>query len=75
MVSENIGISIVNPITALDYLDKTLCLRPLSFTIPFTISLICPSHRPSSQLASYFIDVMKNTLADYPTRLNLAFTR
>lgn len=75
MVSENIGISIVNPITALDYLDKSLCLRPLSFTIPFTVSLICPSHRPSSQLVSYFIEVMKAALADYPKRLTFAFTR
>lgn len=75
MVSENIGISIVNPITALDYLNKTLCIRPLSFTIPFTISLIRPSHRPSSQLVSYFIDVMKRALADYPAHLKLAFTR
>ncbi|QPB78732.1 LysR family transcriptional regulator [Proteus sp. GOKU] len=75
MVSENIGISIVNPITALDYLDKSICLRPLSFTIPFTISLITPSHRPSSQLVTYFIDVMKEILSDYPKRLTQAFTR
>lgn len=75
MVNEGIGISIVNPITALDYLDKSLCLRPLSFPIPFTVSLICPSHRPSSQLVSYFIEVMKAALADYPKRLTLAFTR
>lgn len=75
MVSENIGISIVNPITALDYLDKSICLRPLSFSIPFTISLITPSHRPSSQLVSYFIDVMKEALSDYPKQLTQAFTR
>ncbi|WP_342639595.1 LysR family transcriptional regulator [Proteus faecis] len=75
MVNENIGISIVNPITALDYLDKSICLRPLSFSIPFTISLITPSHRPSSQLVSYFIDVMKEALSDYPKRLTQAFAR
>ncbi|EEG84328.1 LysR substrate binding domain protein [Proteus penneri ATCC 35198] len=75
MVSENIGISIVNPITALDYIDKSICLRPLSFSIPFTISLITPSHRPSSQLVSYFIDVMKEALSDYPKQLTQAFAR
>ncbi|MEQ4922940.1 LysR family transcriptional regulator [Proteus hauseri] len=75
MVSEGIGISIVNPITALDYQNKSLCLRPLSFKIPFTVSLIFPSHRPSSQLVSYFIQEMKNTIENYPHRLTQAFTR
>ncbi|OAT24690.1 LysR family transcriptional regulator [Proteus myxofaciens] len=75
MVSEGIGISIVNPITALDYKDKAICIRPLSFTIPFTISLITPSHRPSSQLVTYFIETMKHSLANYPEQLTQAFTR
>lgn len=75
MVSEGIGISIVNPITALDYQDKSICLRPLAFTIPFTLSLITPIHRPSSQLVTCFIDVMQNTLANYPQRLTEAFSR
>lgn len=75
MVSEDIGISIVNPITALDYKDKAICIRPLSFTIPFTISLITPSHRPSSQLVTYFIETMKHSLANYPEQLTQAFTR
>ena len=35
MVSKGIGVSIVNPITALDYQYSDLCIRPLSFTIPF----------------------------------------
>ncbi|HGW4592943.1 TPA: LysR family transcriptional regulator [Proteus mirabilis] len=75
MVSKGIGVSIVNPITALDYQYSDLCIRPLSFTIPFTVSLITPSHRPSSQLVRYFIDVMKTTLANYPKQLTHAFTR
>ncbi|RLR55981.1 LysR family transcriptional regulator, partial [Pseudomonas aeruginosa] len=75
MVSEGIGISIVNPITALDYKDKAICIRPLSFTIPFTISLITPSHRPSSQLVTYFIETMKHSLANYPAQLTQTFTR
>ena len=75
MVNEGIGISIVNPITALDYQNKSLCLRPLSFKIPFTVSLIRPSHRPSSQLVDYFIQEMKNTIASYPERLTHAFLR
>ncbi|QAV23920.1 LysR family transcriptional regulator [Proteus hauseri] len=74
MVSEGIGISIVNPITALDYQNKSLCLRPLSFKIPFTVSLIYPSHRPSSQLIDHFIQEMKNIIKDYPMRLTQAFS-
>lgn len=63
MALKGIGISIVNPLTALDFHQQSsgkLALRPLSFSIPFTVSLIKPIHRPSSQLTTIFTQHLKN---------------
>lgn len=63
MVQEGVGVSIVNPLTALDYLSKAgaegVCVRPFSVEIPFTVSLIQPIHRPSSSLVDTFIEHLK----------------
>nr|WP_314266394.1 LysR family transcriptional regulator [uncultured Moellerella sp.] len=74
MVQQGIGISIVNPFTALDFYRQNkslLCIRPLSFNIPFTLSLIKPIHRPSSEIVDAFsqylresIERIKNALSD-----------
>ena len=60
MVRKGIGVSIVNPITAHDYQYSDLCIRPLSFTIPFYGEFDHTISSPSSQLVRYFIDVMEN---------------
>ncbi|WP_129992040.1 MULTISPECIES: LysR family transcriptional regulator [unclassified Rahnella] len=56
MVREGAGVSIVNPLTALDYGDNGLVLREFSVAVPFTVSLIRPLHRPASALVSTFIE-------------------
>ncbi|AOM40960.1 LysR family transcriptional regulator [Xenorhabdus hominickii] len=75
MVSEGIGISIVNPLTALDYLDKNsrVCIRPFSINIPFTVSLIKPIHRPSSDPVKVFITHLKQQVTLFPSKLASAF--
>ncbi|MDR0219123.1 MAG: LysR family transcriptional regulator [Enterobacteriaceae bacterium] len=75
MISEGIGVSIVNPLTALDYLDKnaSLCIRPFSIEIPFTVSLIKPIHRPSSEPVEVFIAHLKQQAALFTQELALAF--
>ncbi len=55
MVREGAGVSIVNPLTALDYCDNGLVLREFSVAVPFTVSLIRPLHRPASALVTTFI--------------------
>lgn len=50
MVRAGVGISIVNPLTALDYAASGVVVRPFSVAVPFTVSLICPLHRPASAL-------------------------
>lgn len=54
MVREGIGLAIVNPLTALDYAGHGLHLRRLSFSIPFSVNIVRPIHRPQSQLVEVF---------------------
>lgn len=54
MVKAGVGISIVNPLTALDYQGKALIVRRFSEKVPFTVSLIRPLHRPASALVDAF---------------------
>ncbi|WP_416067819.1 LysR family transcriptional regulator [Rhizobium sp. ZK1] len=54
MVREGIGLAIVNPLTALDYAGHRVRLRRLSFSIPFSVNIVRPIHRPPSQLVDIF---------------------
>lgn len=69
MVRAGVGISIVNPLTALDYADSGVVLKTFSHQVPFTVSLIRPLHRPPSALLSHFIDYLHDIAAAVPTRL------
>ncbi|MBS0849437.1 LysR family transcriptional regulator [Citrobacter sp. JGM124] len=62
MVKAGIGISIVNPLTALDYAEQGVVVRRFSETVPFTVSLIRPLHRPASALVDAFSEhLQRNT--------------
>lgn len=74
MVAQGIGISIVNPITALDFSDHGIALRPLSVRIPFSLSLIRPKHRPSSQLLDSFAQHLMDEISHIQNRLPCAFS-
>lgn len=54
MVRAGIGVSIVNPLTALDYAGSGVIIRRFSIAVPFTVSLIRPRHRPGSALVDAF---------------------
>ncbi|POT56542.1 LysR family transcriptional regulator [Citrobacter amalonaticus] len=54
MVRAGAGISVVNPLTALDYAANGVAVRRFSIAVPFTVSLIRPLHRPSSALVDAF---------------------
>lgn len=59
MVRAGVGISVVNPFTALDYAwsgeSSGVVIRRLSVNVPFTVSLIRPLHRPGSALVDAFV--------------------
>lgn len=54
MVRAGAGLSVVNPLTALDYAASGVVVRRFSISVPFTVSLIRPLHRPSSALVDAF---------------------
>ena len=54
MVRAGVGISVVNPLTALDYASSGVVIRRFSISVPFTVSLIHPLHRPASALVDAF---------------------
>ncbi|MFU0883559.1 LysR family transcriptional regulator [Kluyvera cryocrescens] len=63
MVKAGIGISIVNPLTALDYVNSGVVIRRFSIDVPFTISLVRPLHRPTSALIETFSAHLQQNLA------------
>ncbi|MBN3200883.1 LysR family transcriptional regulator [Pectobacterium brasiliense] len=75
MVRAGIGLSIVNPLTALDYAASGVVVRPFSIDVPFTVSLIRPLHRPASALVDTVIDQLKQYAADVPSRLEQVLQR
>lgn len=70
MVEAGVGISIVNPLTALDYQDQGLVVRRFSESVPFTVSLIRPLHRPASALVSAFSEHLQRYSHQYSDSLN-----
>jgi DNA-binding transcriptional LysR family regulator len=56
MVRAGVGISVVNPLTALDYATSGVAVRRFSIDVPFTISLVRPLHRPASALVDTFAE-------------------
>lgn len=69
MVKAGVGLSIVNPLTALDYAGNGVHVRPFSTAVPFTVSLIRPLHRPSSALVTAFIQHLQQQVEQLPARL------
>lgn len=62
MVRAGVGISVVNPLTALDYAASGVVVRRFSIDVPFTVSLIRPLHRPSSALVEAFSQHLQSAI-------------
>ncbi|QCR35137.1 LysR family transcriptional regulator [Nissabacter sp. SGAir0207] len=77
MVREGVGISIVNPLTAVDYAagQGGIGIRPFEVAVPFTVSLIRPLHRPSSEVVDAFMTWLHRHAAQFPARLAAAMAR
>jgi DNA-binding transcriptional LysR family regulator len=70
MVRAGAGVSVVNPLTALDYASSGVVARRFSVAVPFTVSLIRPLHRPASALVSAFSEHMHDCMHIYTDPLN-----
>lgn len=70
LVREGLGVAIVNPLSALDYLGRGLMVRPFTVSIPFRISLVRPDYRPASPLSDDFVAALHEEAGVF--RQNLA---
>lgn len=70
MVRAGIGISVVNPLTALDYAASGIAIRRFSVEVPFTVSLIRPLHRPASALVNAFSQHLQHEAAQFQVKLD-----
>ncbi len=68
MVRAGVGISVVNPLTALDYGESGVAVRRFSVEVPFTVSLIRPLHRPGSALVETFIQHLQGACRGFKAR-------
>ncbi|MBB5204266.1 DNA-binding transcriptional LysR family regulator [Inhella inkyongensis] len=62
LVQAGLGLSIVNPLTARACAGPGLHWRPLRHSIPFTVSLIFPSHRPQHRLQPILAAALRSAL-------------
>lgn len=66
LVRQGLGLSIVNPLTALEMASSALVVRPLSVSIPFHVALVRPAWRSPHPLRSD----LEAALVDAAQRLN-----
>lgn len=62
-VAKGVGIALINPITASEYLGKDLHMRPLAFSCPFSINAAIPKHRISNPFVELFVHELECYLA------------
>ncbi|WP_176061275.1 LysR family transcriptional regulator [Paraburkholderia sp. BCC1876] len=62
-VRQGLGVAIVNPLTALDFVGRQLHIRPLAVSLPFRVSVIHPEHRPAHPLAGAFVQALQSEAA------------
>jgi DNA-binding transcriptional LysR family regulator len=66
LVVEGAGVSLVEPITAAEFLGRGLVARPFEPAIPFEFAVLYPSYRPRARLAEDFVARVKTLLAENP---------
>lgn len=58
LVKQGVGCSILNPVTAADYVERGVVVKPFLPRIEFEYMLFTPALRPPSQAAREFIELM-----------------
>ncbi len=72
LVRENIGIAIINPLTALDFANQGLAVRRFSIEVPFQVAAVQPSYKPTSVLVDAMADALADVADEYSARLMAA---
>jgi len=61
LVLKGVGVSIINPITAMDFIERNLEIRRFEPEVIFEYMLFLPAHKPISLLAQSFLNVLEET--------------
>jgi len=69
LVRQQLGVAIVNPLTALELAGPALHIRPLSISIPFHVGLVVPELRAPNPLRDAFVEALRDTARDLRLRL------
>lgn len=69
MVREGVGVAIVNPLTALDFAGQGLQLRRFAVSLPFSVNIVRPLHRPLSQLVQLLETALQQHAREIERRL------
>jgi len=70
LVRNRIGVALVNPVTAVDYLDAGLVFRPFSERLEFTALTMWPAGRPLSPFVRQMLGAMRARLQADMERLH-----
>lgn len=68
-VRQGLGLAIVNPLTALDFIGRGLHIRPLRRSFPFRVNLVFPEHRPKNPLVDAFTATLRDEAQQIRVRL------
>jgi len=69
MVKQGLGVAIINPLSGLEAAHNGLSIRRLGVSVPYSVILIRPEHRPSSAAADLFCTVLRAKALDLTARL------
>lgn len=65
MVANGLGVTISDPFTAANLHNPAVVCRPLVPVIPYSFSMVLPSHQQRPKLVSEFINVMDGLFAEH----------
>ena len=69
MVSAGVGVSIINPLTATNYLGKGVTIRRFSVGVPYALAVWRPTRKAGSAVAEKFTSVLKEVADEMRTTL------
>jgi DNA-binding transcriptional LysR family regulator len=69
MVKQGLGVAIINPLSGLEAAHSGLSIRRLSVSVPYSVMLIRPEHRPSSAAVDLFCEALRAQALKLTARL------
>jgi DNA-binding transcriptional LysR family regulator len=67
LVARNMGVAILDPITAMAHQRDGVVLRRFAPSIPYALKIVYPASRPRSDRVRAFVDLVRDTLSAFPS--------